>query len=785
MSSRLISNTITEVIITETVTQNNLIKHNLISSPIYQKLYKNIKINNSSVLNFTALSLEYPKYFLQFFSDDKILLNSRLPEQLADIFSDILQEIELNTEYNGILIKLEEYCNKKKQAIFILKFIIATLISIPLNQQIKYSIYIQTIQLTIFALEEDYKTTLENKSRFFLDNPNLAYYYSQDSLTKEFPGYNGIKQHTIAVINNFITIFAANFTKITGLAPDFMIPILCLHDIGKGIGIHSSDQHHYNQKVIKKSQEKINLDLELADIASLLSSQDIIGDYLKENISTYETAKKLYILFNQILTNIPLMTKSQFFQFMIVYYSCDAGSYPELRKKIFNQDFDFNEIYKTRITNLYNEFLQHISLEDFQEFSYIPEELKMLLKPALDQIKNTTNYVEVLATISQDIINNISEKRYPNEDSLFDGISLLYLYLCTSKYSDNSFVNDLLNQMVQENTRDEKQYHTHIIKQMRRKRELREMWFFKEQRYKIEYESEDESEISNNIKNVITDLLWLKQFNKFDKLLNLPILDLDTNLVHGSNLMVFLWASLLADQNLIGGNEQLEALPITNFTGENGGESDMNRFTVSTMDLEHPGTTFWCSSYALAATDKNLFRSSSSKIESVLRQEGKITEIPETFFKITCGILSKIPVIMQGKACGWAKLLEKTESGKNILVNQEIICSRMKITELIVPDDMSQYVIEICNALKIDIPVKSMKLFLKKYDYFSDQPDFIAKITDIARAFAPSITESETEDISTTLGYPDKTLSIRRVLRQIAKTRCYENGVPLDPRINK
>lgn len=586
-------------------------------------------------------------------------------------------------------------------------------------------------------------------------------------------------------MKNFITKFSANFTKQTGLAPDFMIPILCLHDIGKGIGTRSADQHYYNQKVIKKSQSKISIDPALANIASLLSSQDIIGDYLKENINAIMAARKLNILFNQVLENIPLITKVQFFQLMIIYYSCDAGSYPELRKKIFNHDFDFNEIFNAKINKLHNEFLKDISIDTDQEFSYIPEELKMLLTPILEQIKTSKSYSEVLAIISQDIIDNISEKKYHNEDSVFDGISLIYLYLCTPKYSENDFVVDLLNQMLKENTNAEKQHHIHAIKQLQRKQELREMWFFKEKRFALEYESEDENEISNNLHNIIADLLWLKKFNKFDIMLNAPILDLDIDLIHGSNLMVFLWASLLADQNLIGGNEQLEALPVTSFTGENGGESDMNRFSVSTMNLEHPAATFWCSSYALASTDKKIFRSSSSKIESILKQEGKITEIPDTFFKRTCGILSKIPVIMQGKACGWAKLLDKTESGKNILVNQEIICSRMKIIELIVPDDAIQDVTELCHALKIEITIKSMKLFFNKHDYLSNQSDFITTTTDIARSFAPSITNAETEKICMGLGYPDKILSTRRVLRQIAKTRCYENGVPLDPRTTK
>lgn len=171
MSSRLIPNITTNIkfenIVVSTATTYDPKNRDLMNPPIYQKLYKNIKITDSNILNFSALSLEHPKYFEKFFGKDVLLLDSTLPENLVDVFADILQELHTNADFTSILLKLKEYCNTRQQTIFILKFIIAVLISLPANQQLQYGIYIQSLQMSIINLDADYDATLEHKSIFF------------------------------------------------------------------------------------------------------------------------------------------------------------------------------------------------------------------------------------------------------------------------------------------------------------------------------------------------------------------------------------------------------------------------------------------------------------------------------------------------------------------------------------------------------------------------------------------------------------------------------------------
>jgi hypothetical protein len=188
-----------------------------------------------------------------------------------------------------------------------------------------------------------------------LESPHLEKFYRQDSLTSEYPGHNGLKNHTKAVVKNFIEYFAEGFFENTGLDPEFMIQLLCLHDIGKGIGQHSSEQHYYNKKVIETIYRKIGLHQDYANLIALLCSQDIFGNYLKNEVDLPTTNIALQKLYYQLQHYLPKMTKEQFFLLLVIYYSCDAGAYAKLKERIFNTEFKLQGEYKSKIKNLRNQ----------------------------------------------------------------------------------------------------------------------------------------------------------------------------------------------------------------------------------------------------------------------------------------------------------------------------------------------------------------------------------------------------------------------------------------------
>ena len=129
----------------------------------------------------------------------------------------------------------------------IFMIIYAKLCNLTQDKQKTYILLINSIESYIIDEENNLKQDLNAIANEMLESPHLEKFYRQDSLTSEYPGYNGLKNHTQAVVKNFIDYFAEDFYDHTGLDPEFMIQLLCLHDIGKGIGQYSSEQHYYNR----------------------------------------------------------------------------------------------------------------------------------------------------------------------------------------------------------------------------------------------------------------------------------------------------------------------------------------------------------------------------------------------------------------------------------------------------------------------------------------------------------------------------------------------------------
>lgn len=204
------------------------------------------------------------------------------------------------------------------------------------------------------SLEETQEVSVSNIPPIYLET--LSKEYLKDSQTKEYSGKNGIRRHTEAVIKNFLTHFAPDFEQVTGFSVDFMMKLLSLHDIGKGLAL-TSHQHASSKNIIKEKRDAIALSKADSNLISDIIAQDPLGEYFQNIISQQECVALLNNSYNKIQKYKPELTREQYFNLMSIYYRCDAGSYPRLQNK-FLDGSAFRPLYQEKLDGIRLPFIE-------------------------------------------------------------------------------------------------------------------------------------------------------------------------------------------------------------------------------------------------------------------------------------------------------------------------------------------------------------------------------------------------------------------------------------------
>ena len=150
-------------------------------------------------------------------------------------------------------------------------------------------------------------------------------------------GYT-LQQHTERVVRQFEHHYAECDTL--PIAPNFFRGLLYLHDIGKPEACEKAGKHHqhrYTKKILIDffTQQR----LPGVHIALALLTGDPLGKYLKlfqspsstEDINADTAACSI-----RGMADCAPMPVSRFYQALLIYYKCDASSYPTLMKNLFD-----------------------------------------------------------------------------------------------------------------------------------------------------------------------------------------------------------------------------------------------------------------------------------------------------------------------------------------------------------------------------------------------------------------------------------------------------------------
>ena len=218
--------------------------------------------------------------------------------------------------------------------------------------------------------------------------------YPHNRMNSGTPEFPTIQDHHEAVINNLMDLINKleindnDFTALTGLTKEEFIRLLALHDIGKGI-------NHENQHILTKNiinLHKQDLGEQWTKIFTTIISQDPLGEYITNSATLKNAAKLLNDSYTKLLGRLERnITKEQYFKLMEIFYFCDMGSYPGLRREY----FDDNDLTKPKshltdkLTLLQNVFLglgtQPDNVRTYNDPSIMLQNLNQYLE------KNTTS----------------------------------------------------------------------------------------------------------------------------------------------------------------------------------------------------------------------------------------------------------------------------------------------------------------------------------------------------------------------------------------------------------
>ncbi|VVE85857.1 hypothetical protein [Pandoraea sputorum] len=227
------------------------------------------------------------------------------------------------------------------------------------------------------------------------------------------------------------------------------------------------------------------------------------------------------------------------------------------------------------------------------------------------------------------------------------------------------------------------------------------------------YESEEPSALkqyTSMIASVIGTLTPLRAFDQLPE--RLPRKN-DT-VVHGTGLWPIVSATRFANAHLLAGDEQILVSPLAIATGESAGTTLLNREYVSTVQTVDNGNPLRfldlgdCIAYAESAVKAKSnasdpgFRLPSRHFEHANLAFSEAAKLDDRFYKVTYGILSKIPSLAIGWPCGDAKFVPSSISG-------ELACHRVAIHTVAVPQNYKSLVKLLFKKSKIALHVCSFK----------------------------------------------------------------------------
>lgn len=227
------------------------------------------------------------------------------------------------------------------------------------------------------------------------------------------------------------------------------------------------------------------------------------------------------------------------------------------------------------------------------------------------------------------------------------------------------------------------------------------------------YESEEPRKLKLYISMIASVIGTLAPLRAFDQLPERLRRTHDT-VVHGTGLWPIVSAARFANAHLLGGDEQLLVSPLAIATGETAGKTLLNREYVSTVQTVANGNPLpdldlsACFKYAESAvkatgpTVDSGFRLPSRHFEHANLAFSDTAKLDDRFYKVTYGILSKIPSLAIGWPCGDAKSVPSSISG-------ELACHRVAIHTVAVPQEHKSLVKLLFQRCEIALTVCSFK----------------------------------------------------------------------------
>lgn len=154
-----------------------------------------------------------------------------------------------------------------------------------------------------------------------------------------------IKEHSMRVMENlneqFDCLFTPDFQQrmrlILGMPlKNFMQETMALHDIGKPLAIEAGDkdrQHEFTRPILEEALTRLHVPKKTILISATLVDNDVIGDYLMNKFSAEEAGRKL-----RELAQAAGLDVQDYWKLQIAFYTADAGAYPSLAQRVFEQD---------------------------------------------------------------------------------------------------------------------------------------------------------------------------------------------------------------------------------------------------------------------------------------------------------------------------------------------------------------------------------------------------------------------------------------------------------------